>query len=358
MRALVASHRPRDNRRVDPILSRRRALAAAASFAAVRGPAASGQDARGFVALAESGEDGDLVWYESSPRDELDRVARDFTQAFPGLRARVRGETVAGVAILGRVQQEYQAGGGMVDIASLGGAGLTRLIERGLLREVDWTRLALDPMLIVGRHAVMTGAAIYCIICNTALVSEREAPRRWEDLLNPRWRGRIGTWVRAAAFAELASVWGPERTTAFYQRFLEQRPLLFRSTAPLAQLVAAGEIAVGVGIRHTARAALARGAPIRLHVPDPTPVSAIYTSLLANTRKPNAATLFAAWLATPQGAAAYEHATDRGNPLIAGTAAARLVQGHQLAEWPMDRKADYARLLDQYDAMVNEAEAR
>ena len=27
---------------------------------------------------------------------------------------------------------------------------------------------------------------------NTTLVSEREAPRDWEDLLLPKWRGQIG----------------------------------------------------------------------------------------------------------------------------------------------------------------------
>lgn len=346
-----------------PILSRRGALAAAAALTALRvRPAASqGVASQGNPALADLAqvaEDGDLMWYESSPREELDRVAASFAQGFPAARTRVRGETIAGVAILGRLQQEYRGGGGMADLASLGSAGLARLIEAGMLREVHWGRLGLDPMLVVGRHAVMTGAAVYCIICNTMLVREDETPRRWEDLLNPRWRRRIGTWVRAAAFAELASVWGAERTTAFYMRFLEQQPLLFRSTAPLAQLVASGEIAIGVGIRHTALAAQARGAPIRLTVPDPAPVSAIYTGLLADTRKPNAGTLLAAWLATQAGAMAYERATHRCNPLVPGTAAQRLLAGHQLAEWPMDRKADYARLLDLYDGMVNEAEAR
>jgi iron(III) transport system substrate-binding protein len=345
------------------ILSRRDALAAAAAAAAFRVRAAAGQsptsaDNAALAALAQAAEDGDLMWYESSPRDQLDRVAGSFAASFPNVRTRVRGETIAAVAMLGRLQQEYRGGGGMADLASLGSGGLARMIEDGLLRDVHWARLGVDPMLIVGRHAVMTGAAVYCIICNTSLVREDESPRRWEDLLDPRWRGRIGTWVRAAAFAELASVWGPERTTAFYLRFLEQQPVLFRSTAPLAQLVAAGEIAVGLGIRHTALATQARGAPIRLHLPDPTPITAIYTGLLADTKKPNAATLLACWLATQAGALAYERATDRGNPLIAGTTAQRLLESHQLAEWPMDRKADYARLLDMYDSMVDEATAR
>jgi ABC-type Fe3+ transport system substrate-binding protein len=344
------------------ILSRRGALAGAAALAALPAPPAAGQGVTSpgaaLAPLAQAAEDGDLMWYESSAHDQLERVAGDFARAFPAVRTRVHGETVAGVAMLGRLQQEYRGGGGMADLASLGSAGVARLVESGLLREVHWGRLGIDPMLVVGRHAVMTGAAVYCIICNTRLVGEAVSPRRWEDLLDPRWRGRIGTWVRAAAFAELASVWGAERTTAFYLRFLDQQPVLFRSTAPLADLVAAGEIAIGLGIRHTALATQARGAPIRLHVPDPAPVSAFYTGLLADTKKPNAATLLAAWLTTPAGAAAYERATDRGNPLVAGTAAQRLLQGHQLAEWPIDRKADYTRLLDMYNGMVNEGEAR
>jgi len=134
--------------------------------------------------------------------------------------------------------------------------------------------------------------------------------------------------------------------------------VLFRTAAPLAQHVAAGEIAVGLGIHHIALAAQRSGAPIALHMLDPAPASAIYTAVIADTRRPNAATLLAAWLATSDGALAYEQATDKGNPAIAGTAAQRLLDGRQLAEWPMDRSADYLRLLEQYNAMVNDADAR
>jgi ABC-type Fe3+ transport system substrate-binding protein len=351
-------------------ITRRSALAAAAALAALRARAGAAQGAAApegapapaaeamLAWLARAAEEGELTWYEGSPRPQLERVAAAFARRFPAVRTRVRPETVAGTAVPGRVQQEYRGGGGMADMVSLGSTGLARLIAGGMLREVDWARCGVDRMLIVGRHAVMTGAAVYCIISNTVQVDDAAAPRGWDDLLAARWRGRIGTWVSAAAFAELASVWGAARTTDFYRRFLDQQPVLFRSTRPLAQLVAAGEIPVGLGILHTALAAQAGGAPIRLHVPDPAPVSAIYTGLLADTRKPNAATLLAAWLALPDGAAAYERATHRGNPLVPGTAAARLMQTHRLAEWPIDRKSDYALLLDMYNGMVNEAEAR
>src|SRR5437879_2910249 len=93
-----------------PILSRRAALAAALTELRAR-PAASQVPALanpwlaspGLAGLAQVAEDGDLMWYESSPRDQLDRVAASFAQSFPAVRTRVRGETIAGVAILGRV---------------------------------------------------------------------------------------------------------------------------------------------------------------------------------------------------------------------------------------------------------------
>lgn len=340
-------------------LSRREALAAALLALAPRAHAAPQEDERraALDAYAQGAEDGDLVWYESSRRDQLDAIAWSFSQLYP--RVRVRGESIAGgVGIVGRVRQEYQAGGRMVDLVTLGGGGIGQLAARGLLRDIDWGRLPIDPMMVAGRHAVMTAASIYCLICNTDLVPEADTPRSWDALLDRRWHGRIGTWVRAAAFAELASVWGAERTLHFYRRFLDQNPMLFRSTAPLAQQVAAGECAIGLGIHHTALAAQRRGAPIRIVILDPTPVSAIYSAVVADTRKPHAAALFAAWLATPEGGLVYERTTDRGNPMLAETQAARLLRNHQLAEWPMDRKADYARLFEFYNSMVNDAEAR
>ncbi|MBL8835363.1 MAG: extracellular solute-binding protein [Alphaproteobacteria bacterium] len=340
-------------------LSRRQALAAALLALAPRAAAAQQGDERraALESYALVAEDGDLVWYESSRRDQLDAIALAFAQLFP--RLRVRGESIAGgVGIVGRVRQEHQVGGRMVDVVTLGGGGVAQLAARGLLRDIEWGRLPIDPMMVVGRHAVMTAASVYCLICNTDQIGEADTPRSWDALLEPRWRGRIGTWVRAAAFAELASVWGAERTLHFYRRFLDQNPMLFRSTAPLAQQVAAGECALGLGIHHTALAAQRRGAPIRIVILDPTPISAIYSAVVADTRRPHAAALFAAWLATPEGALVYERATDRGNPMIAETQAARLLRHHQLAEWPMDRKADYARLFELYNSMVNDADAR
>lgn len=318
--------------------------------------------ARAQVDLTRVGRDaaseqGDLSWYESNPVTALERVVTAFNRT-TGNRIRVRPESIAGgVGIVGRVANEVQAGGRTADLVSLGGSGVARLMERNLLADAGWRELGFPAEWVAG-PALLTAAALYCVIYNREQVRAADAPRNWDDLLHPRFRGRIGTWVRMAAFAELAKVWGEARTTAYYERFLQQQPMLFRSTAPLAQQVAAGEIAVGLGIYHTALPAIRRGAPIEVVLLDPTPMSAIWTAVTSAARRPAAAKLLGAWLATPEGARAYEAATERGHPMMSETETGRRVGNLTLAEWPMAEKDEYARLFELYNSRVNEASAR
>jgi iron(III) transport system substrate-binding protein len=335
-------------------LSRRAALLAAGGLLAWPARAAVNLDA---LAREAAGESGDLSWYESNPLNALDRVVTAFGRG-PGGRIRVRPESVpGGVGIVGRVANEAQAGGRTADLVSLGGSGVMRLKERNLLADAGWRALGF-PDAFVAEEALLTAAALYCVIYNRNEVRAEDAPKTWDDLLHPRFRGRIGSWVRMAAFAELAHVWGEPRTMEFYERFLQQNPMLFRSTAPLAQQVAAGEVAVGLGIYHTAVPAIRRGAPIEVVLLDPTPVSAIWTAVTSAARRPRGAKLLGAWLATPDGARAYEQATERGHPLLPETDTGRRVGRLTLAEWPMAQKDEYARIYEAMNARVNEASAR
>jgi iron(III) transport system substrate-binding protein len=335
-------------------LTRRAALLAAGGLLAL--PAQAAVDLAPLAREAAA-ETGDLSWYESNPITALDRVVAAFGRG-TGSRIRVRPESIAGgVGIVGRVANEAQAGGRTADLVSLGGSGIMRLRERNLLADAQWRALGFPESFVAG-DALLTAAALYCVIYNRNEVKPEEAPKTWEDLLHPRFRGRIGSWVRMAAFAELAHVWGEARTSAFYDRFLQQNPMLFRSTAPLAQQVAAGEIAVGLGIFHTALPAIRRGAPIEVVLLDPTPVSAIWTAVTTPARRPRAARLLGAWLATPDGARAYEQATERGHPLLPETETGQRVGRLTLAEWPMAEKDEYARLFEAFNARVNEASAR
>src|SRR5690606_21219870 len=114
-------------------------------------------------------------------------------------------------------------------------------------------------------------------------------------------------------------------------------PVMFESTFPLAQAVAAGELPVGIGYVHSSKATIDAGAPLKAFVPDPAPVSLLYSFIPADAANPNTALLFIHWLATEEGALAYEEANSRGNPLLPGTLTQELITGRDVTDFPPAR---------------------
>ena len=111
---------------------------------------------------------------------------------------------------------------------------------------------------------------------------------------------------------------------------------------------------VGLGIYHSAQPAIARGAPLRTLVPEPAPISSLYSFIPSAGRNKPGGKLLALWLASPEGAKAYEDATSRGNPLISSTKTAQLLAGHTIAEYTPDQTDTALAMLQKYNAMLAE----
>jgi ABC-type Fe3+ transport system substrate-binding protein len=77
---------------------------------------------------------------------------------------------------------------------------------------------------------------------NTNLVAANEVPQKVEDVLNPKWKGKIASTPYAASFDRLALIWGEEKTTAFLQNFVKQVSGLIRCGEE--ERVANGEFAM------------------------------------------------------------------------------------------------------------------
>jgi iron(III) transport system substrate-binding protein len=331
----------------------RRSLLAGATLAPFASRGAAAQDALRALAAQAAGEEA-AVWYESSRSDEADRVLAAFRRSFPTLR--VRHESIpGGNGIAARVMQETMARGATGDIVTVGGGETAQLLRQELISQQDYAALGVDPRLVAASRAVNTAVSIYCLVYNTRMMPR---PTGWDDLLAARNKGNVGTWVRAAAFAELSARWGEQRVLEFYTRFLTQEPMFFNATAPLAQSVAAGEIALGIGIWHTAQVPKRRGAPIDMVAPDPTPVSSVFTFVPTRARAPKTATVFTAWLTGPEGNLAYEQAVGRGSALIPTTQTHAFLSGRQTSEWPIDNKQPYAEIFERMNRMVVGARAR
>jgi iron(III) transport system substrate-binding protein len=244
--------------------------------------------------------------------------------------------------VAARVVQESQADVGTASVVTSDAASLAELGSRDLLEQEDWAAAGIPAELVASDDLVASAASVFLMLYNSDLVSESEAPKEWEDLLDPRWTGKLGTWESPYAFAELVPAWGGDRVTQYVQDFNAQQPTKYQSTFPLAQAVGAGEIEAGVGIYHSTLPAIAEGAPIELVVPDPVPVTMLYSAVPTAAACPATGALFTGWLATESGATSYEGATGRGNPLLPGTETAQLVEGRSISDFAPEDSAELA----------------
>lgn len=353
-------------------ITRRRALAASLALAAAAGMSLSGMSVSGVplsgisgahatearsgeagwdALAAEAAAIGPVTWYESSPEEQIDQVVEAFNERFPDVRINyVR--LVGGNSLASRAVQEMQGVGRTADVLIGGADHLWQLAERDYLERVDWQALGIPEKLTPNDFAVATTASVYVALWNTNKVADAEAPKTWDDILDPKWTGRIGHWVRAASFAQLASAWGEAEAEAKLRRFMALKPFLFASTFPLAQQVGAGEVDLAIGFYHTTQPPIAAGAPIKVAALDPTPMHTIYTGIGKNPANLPGAKLFVAWLVSPEGAVAYEKATARGNPLLEDTQTYKLLEGRDIVEWPPEQSDTLARVNERFNEIL------
>ncbi|MBY0338534.1 MAG: substrate-binding domain-containing protein [Acetobacteraceae bacterium] len=333
----------------DTLVGRRALLGAGAALAAT--PALAQNAAMEELARAAARESGPAVWYESSPQEQTDRVIAAFNRRYPNVRVQ-HVRLVGGVDIAARMVQEARTPGQSADIASVSADQIWNLNGRNLLAQVDWQRLGLTREQAPAPFTVNIAAAAYVIVYNRNLVPADAVPRGWDDLLDPRWQGRTGTWLISHPFAQLTKAWGEPRAVEFTERYARLNPMLFRSTFTLAQQIAAGELPIGLGLWHATQPVIARGAPVEIVTLDPTPTTSIWTSVARLAPSPNTARLFVAWLATAEGARAYEDATQRGSALIQGTRTAEMLRGKTVVEYGPEETDQFRRWLTRFNDVL------
>lgn len=315
------------------------ALTAATHYAPQKAPA-------GLVAAAKK-EDGSLIWYDSNPTDVADQVLAAFTKDYPFV-TKAQQVKVLSTNVGTRVVQETQAGSRTADVATSDPATAVQLDSRGLLSAPGYVKAGIPKELVKEPYLVMTTAGVIVILYNKDLVSKADAPKTWDDLLDPKWKGKIAVWSVPYAFAELAAIWGDKRATDYVQKFAAQDPATYEDNFPLSQAVGAGEQPIGVTYYHTAQPAVKAGAPLAYNVPNPDPVTLLYSFIPKASKSPNTAKLFLYWLSTKEGASVYEKTISRGNPLLPGTFTQELIGKNEPTDFLPERAQDLSAYLTKY----------
>ncbi|GIO24657.1 ABC transporter substrate-binding protein [Oceanobacillus sp. J11TS1] len=113
---------------------------------------------------------------------------------------------------------------------------------------------------------------------NTALVSEEEAPKTWEDLLDPKWEGKIQFPNPAASGTSTLMVLsymmqhGEEEGWEYFQKLTDQANSMPDSGSGPTKGVAMGEAEIAIGFDFMAYELKENGEDVDFIIPDETPV--------------------------------------------------------------------------------------
>lgn len=280
-------------------------------------------------------------------------LLKDFTQKYPAIK--ISTDRISGIDTRERIMNEALAGIVDHDLVNVSGELRNQYIKSGVMTgPIPWRSLlpkASDMHFSPDGYFAATGFSTYIIAYNPTLVPKDRVPKKWDDCLDPYWRGKLVVLTRPRTFTGLAPGWGEEKTLAFARALKDNQPVWKRSqTGALAQ-VAVGEYPMICGMAyHSLKSTVQRDpkAKVAFTVPSDLPFQiGEAMAIMKGAKNPNAALLLTSWLVTPEGQRnmALE---GRSSPFVGGTEAAEMVKKHNakiiFESWDaLQHEADMAR---------------
>ena len=125
------------------------------------------------------------------------------------------------------------------------------------------------------------------LLVNTDLVPESERPTSINDLIDPKWKGKIGLakplfGTTATHAACLFAVWGEEKAKTFFQALKANGAQILSGNKQVALAVGSGALAIGWTDTDDAMEEIAAGHPVSIVYPDRAP-DQIGTLFIPNT---------------------------------------------------------------------------
>ena len=238
--------------------------------------------------------EGEFIWYTSVNAEDIQRVIELFEKRYPFIKAKPVRLTSA--RIVQRFMAESQAGTFLADILDTSDSRIEFFRRKNLLQPY-YTPMAerFDKRFVQSQgYWVANRVTMLVLGYNTRLVKAADAPRRYEDLLEPRWKDQMALeredshWLMT-----LMEYWGEQKGKAFFQRLRAQNPKIRTGHTHLAQLVAAGEDPLSPNIHSQGMASgQRRGAPVDWLNLEPVVASSNVSALAKTAPHPNAALLF------------------------------------------------------------------
>lgn len=255
--------------------------------------------------IAAAKKERKVVYYASGNVRDNQALVTGFKKRYPFLDVEYSGG--GGSKVVQRTQTEFLAKHYVLDVVNSNAFRIPTLLTTGVLgsyrspHEKNLIKALLDPG---GRFSPLYTTAIV-IGYNTALLSPKEAPKGYADLINPRWKGdQMALDTEAHSwFMGILGIVGEKEGLDYSRKLAAQGLVRRRGHTLMTQLLAAGEFKIQIeSYLHTFIGLKQKGAPISYVVTDPLilrPPSVV--GLAKKAPHPHAAALFIDFLLSPGG---------------------------------------------------------
>ena len=254
-------------------------------------------------------KEGQVVLYSAAIVNQALRpLATAFMKKYPFVKMTFwRGDTEE---IAAKLSAETRADNIVADVIE--GTGIGELAVEAGLTQSYYTPLVNEfPARYRDPRGMWTSTRVsyFGMAYNTKQVSDAEAPKSYEDLLDPKWKGkiawRIGTSSGTPLFiTNLRLAWGEDKAMAYFRKLAEQKMINFGSGSArtLVDRVIAGEFPIALNIfAHHPLISRAKGAPVNSRLLDPAPSTAGTMVLPKVVHHPHAAMLLVDFILSREG---------------------------------------------------------
>jgi len=257
---------------------------------------------RGQRLIAKAREEGSLTLYTSIATTESAPLARAFESKYG---VKVQLWRALSENVVQRALTESRGGRRGMDAVETNAPEVEALARETTVAPFHSPYLAdLPPWAIPGhRRWFADRANLWVVGYNTGKVRREELPATLEGFADPRWSGRLALEATDSDWMYgVVNFMGEERGLAFFRKLAALKPEMRKGHILVAQLVAAGELAVCLTTSSgNADSIKAKGGPIDWAAVEPLVGRPQAIALAKNAAHPHAALLFADFMLSPDG---------------------------------------------------------
>jgi iron(III) transport system substrate-binding protein len=194
-------------------------------------------------------QEGRVLLYTSLASVDLKAFRTLFEKTNPGVKLDIY--RASGTTILQKVLTESRAGANAVDAVMTEGTVLHALKDKNLLVVFDSPERKAFDARFKDKEGYWTDVypTVHSIPYNTKLVAKQDLPKHYTDLLDLKWKGKLGANRNNYMFlAAMLELYGKEKGEDFLKKLAQQNPQVRSGGTLTATLVGAGELPIAFSV--------------------------------------------------------------------------------------------------------------